>query len=57
MEDKNPEYTRGYQAAQKSIAEGEDPQTLFNQSYGDDDQFSVGWQRACTEKGAVDPSE
>lgn len=45
------EYSRGFYAASESIANGEDPQTLYDQSLSDCDtsnpQFTFGWQVAC----------
>ncbi len=51
-------YMEGYEAAFEEIQLGKNPQHLFRQSEADIDfdDFTRGWQKACLEYGAVDPS-
>jgi hypothetical protein len=50
------EQLRGYEEAHKLIRKGSVPQTLYDTSLQDPDQegFAQGWQKACSEAGAVE---
>jgi hypothetical protein len=43
------EYNRGMREAFKSMVEGSNPQTMFQQSLGSHDPFDSGWRDAIKE--------
>ena len=51
-------YLNGYNRANAVINQGGSAQELYNQSNGalDQNDFDKGWQQACIENGAKEPS-